>query len=79
MGELEVAKAIKDAAGMELRVALECTGFESSIRAGIFVSPSATCEAILELMIQSVKFGGKVFVIGVGPSEQKVRFPPLYR
>lgn len=36
--DLEVAKLIKDAAGTELRVALECTGFESSIRAGIFVS-----------------------------------------
>ncbi|RSH82862.1 hypothetical protein EHS25_005852 [Saitozyma podzolica] len=56
--DLEVAKLIKDAAGTELRVALECTGFESSIRAGIF----------------SVKFGGKVFVIGVGPSEQKYPF-----
>ncbi|ORY35923.1 putative L-arabinitol 4-dehydrogenase [Naematelia encephala] len=54
----ETAKAIKQAAGVEIRVALECTGFESSIRGAIF----------------SVCFGGKVFVIGVGPSEQSYPF-----
>ncbi|KAL0242367.1 hypothetical protein I308_105996 [Cryptococcus tetragattii IND107] len=54
----EVAKQIKYAAGMELSLALDCTGMESSIRSAIF----------------SVKFGGKVFVIGVGPSEQSYPF-----
>lgn len=33
-----VAGMIKDAAGGMVNVALECTGFESSIRAAIFVS-----------------------------------------
>lgn len=33
-----VAELIKDAAGGMVNVALECTGFESSIRAAIFVS-----------------------------------------
>ncbi|WVQ80310.1 hypothetical protein IAT38_002415 [Cryptococcus sp. DSM 104549] len=54
----EVAKEIKAAAGTPLSLALDCTGVESSIRAGIF----------------SVAFGGKVFVIGVGPSEQSYPF-----
>ncbi|WWD15618.1 hypothetical protein CI109_100040 [Kwoniella shandongensis] len=54
----DVAAKIKEAAGTELKLALDCTGVESSIRAGIF----------------SVGFGGKVFVIGVGPSEQSYPF-----
>ena len=33
-----VAETIKSTLGMQPRVALECTGFESSIRAAIFVS-----------------------------------------
>lgn len=43
--------------GLEPSVALECTGIESSINGAI----------------QSVKFGGKVFVIGVG--KDKMTFP----
>ncbi|WVO14626.1 hypothetical protein L204_102263 [Cryptococcus depauperatus] len=54
----DVSKKIKDAAGMDLAVALDCTGVEASIRTAIY----------------SVKFGGKVFVIGVGPSEQSYPF-----
>ncbi|OXG76254.1 L-iditol 2-dehydrogenase [Cryptococcus neoformans Gb118] len=54
----EVAKQIKDAGGMQLSLAVDCTRMESSIRSAIF----------------SVKFGGKVFVIGVGPSEQSYPF-----
>ncbi|CAK9779468.1 putative L-arabinitol 4-dehydrogenase [Cutaneotrichosporon oleaginosum] len=54
----EAAKRITAEAGMPLRAALECTGVESSIRAAIY----------------SVQFGGKVFVIGVGPSEQSYPF-----
>ena len=34
----EIAVKVKAAAGMEVRVAMECTGVESSIRASIFVS-----------------------------------------
>lgn len=57
--DLQTAAEIsKSVGGGKLRVALECTGFEGSIRAAIF----------------SVEFGGKVFVIGVGPSEQKFPF-----
>ncbi|KAK4687898.1 L-arabinitol 4-dehydrogenase, partial [Tremellales sp. Uapishka_1] len=58
--EEETAKRIKELAGEPCRVAMECTGFQSSIRAAIY----------------SVQFGGKVFVIGVGPSEQS--FPSGY-
>ncbi|BEI94418.1 uncharacterized protein CcaverHIS019_0608770 [Cutaneotrichosporon cavernicola] len=54
----ETATEIKRAAGGELKLALECTGVESSIRSAIF----------------SVVFGGKVFVIGVGNSEQTYPF-----
>lgn len=57
VSERELAQRIKTSLGMEPRLALECTGFESSIRAAIY----------------SVKFGGKVFVIGVGADE--LRFP----
>lgn len=55
----EAAKAIKEKfGGIEPAVALECTGVESSIAAAIW----------------SVKFGGKVFVIGVGRNEIKIPF-----
>ncbi|KAJ9092708.1 hypothetical protein QFC19_008633 [Naganishia cerealis] len=57
----EIARKVKDAAGMEVRVAMECTGVESSIRAAIF----------------SVCFGGKVFVVGVGKAEQTYPFMHL--
>lgn len=45
----------------EPQVAMECTGAESSIAGAI----------------QSVKFGGKVFVIGVGRNEMKIPFMRL--
>src|SRR5271156_2160991 len=44
--------------GIRPRVAMECTGVESSINSAIW----------------SVKFGGKVFVIGVGRNETKIAF-----
>jgi L-iditol 2-dehydrogenase len=47
--------------GVEPAIAMECTGVESSI-----------CAAI-----QTVKFGGKVFVIGVGKNEMKIPFMRL--
>ncbi|KAF5316095.1 hypothetical protein D9619_006458 [Psilocybe cf. subviscida] len=56
----EVAEQIKVAAEGPLNVALECTGVESSIHAAIY----------------SVKFGGKVFIIGVGKSE--LNFPFMH-
>ncbi|PBK99441.1 GroES-like protein [Armillaria gallica] len=55
------ASKIKEAAGGELKLVLECTGVESSISTAIF----------------SVEFGGKVFVIGVGKSEQNFPFMQL--
>jgi len=47
--------------GVEPAIAMECTGVESSIGAAI----------------QTVKFGGKVFVIGVGKNEMKIPFMRL--
>ena len=47
--------------GVEPRVALECTGVESSVASAIW----------------SVRFGGKVFVIGVGMEEMQIPFTTL--
>ncbi|KIW34754.1 L-arabinitol 4-dehydrogenase [Cladophialophora immunda] len=47
--------------GIRPRVAMECTGVESSVNAAIW----------------SVKFGGKVFVIGVGKNEMTIPFMRL--
>lgn len=72
----EAAKAIRTALGINPRVVIECTGFESSIRTGIFVSSLSESQHIFctwLTLTQSVGFGGKVFVIGAGPSEQSVR------
>ena len=56
------AKAIVEAfGGIEPAVALECTGVESSVSAAIW----------------AVKFGGKVFVIGVGKNEMQIPFMRL--
>jgi L-iditol 2-dehydrogenase len=52
---------LKLTAGIEPAIAMECTGVESSINAAI----------------QTVKFGGKVFVIGVGKNEMKIPFMRL--
>ncbi len=58
----ESAKAIVAAfGGLEPAVALECTGVESSVAAAIW----------------AVKFGGKVFVIGVGKNEMTMPFMRL--
>ncbi|KAI9785914.1 MAG: L-arabinitol 4-dehydrogenase [Geoglossum umbratile] len=48
-------------AGIEPSIAIDCTGVESSISAAIW----------------AVKFGGKVFVIGVGKDEIKIPFMRL--
>lgn len=57
----ETAEKIVDLAGMRPAVALECTGVESSVATAIW----------------SVKFGGKVYVIGVGKNEMTVPFMRL--
>ncbi|KAG6854035.1 hypothetical protein C0991_011240 [Blastosporella zonata] len=49
----EQASQIKAAAEVPIAVALECTGVESSIHTAVY----------------SMKFGGKVFIIGVGKNE----------
>lgn len=62
VGVEDAAKKIVDAAGgVKPKVALECTGVESSVNAAIY----------------SVKFGGKVFVIGVGKPDMSVPFMRL--
>jgi L-arabinitol 4-dehydrogenase len=54
-------RAVELMDGIEPAVAMECTGVESSIGGAI----------------QAVKFGGTVFVIGVGKNEIKVPFMRL--
>ena len=62
IGVEEAGQLIVDAAGgVQPKVALECTGVESSVNAAIY----------------SVKFGGKVFVIGVGKPEMQLPFMRL--
>lgn len=62
MSAEEGGKAIVEAfGGIEPSIALECTGVESSIAAAIFAT----------------KFGGKVFVIGVGKNEMNMPFMRL--
>jgi L-iditol 2-dehydrogenase len=81
----EIALKVKKAAGMDVRVAMECTGVESSIRAAIFVSPPhprfcCNGRSVLTAPLpppQSVCFGGKVFVVGVGKAEQTYPFMHL--
>ncbi|MBW0515676.1 hypothetical protein O181_055391 [Austropuccinia psidii MF-1] len=58
MPQREIAEQIQNMMGLKPLVAMECTGFESSIKTAIY----------------SVKFGGKVFVIGVGKDEQTFPF-----
>lgn len=57
----ETAIKIKEAAGCPLKLALECTGVESSVHTAIF----------------SMNFGAKVFIIGVGKNEQLFPFMHL--
>jgi len=52
---------IQTMGGVRPRVAMECTGVESSVASAIW----------------SVRFGGKVFIIGVGKNEMKVPFMRL--
>ncbi|KAG8529002.1 uncharacterized protein KY384_006691 [Bacidia gigantensis] len=54
-------RMIEAIGGLRPTLAIDCTGVESSINAAVW----------------SVKFGGKVFVIGVGKNEMKVPFMRL--
>ncbi|TIA87877.1 hypothetical protein E3P99_02925 [Wallemia hederae] len=58
MGPLDVSTKIREAADHPITVAIECTGVESSITA----------------TIESMAFGGKVFVTGVGKEVQSYPF-----
>jgi L-iditol 2-dehydrogenase len=81
-----VAQKIQSAMGCKPRVAMECTGFESSIATAIFVSLTSLSGLLClrphrrtfisqsDCLFQSVKFGGKVFVIGVGKDKQTLPF-----
>lgn len=73
----EQAALIKEAAGGPLTVALECTGVESSVHTAIYVSSSYLCSSYSNLVLQSMQFGGKVFIIGVGKNEQLFPFMHL--
>ena len=57
----DAGAAMSHLAGGHLTTALECSGVESSINAAIY----------------AMKFGGKVFVIGVGKPEMKIPFMRL--
>jgi L-iditol 2-dehydrogenase len=57
----EQAQEIKEAADGALKLALECTGVESSVHTAV----------------HSMQFGGKVFIIGVGKNEQVFPFMHL--
>ncbi|KAF2163840.1 hypothetical protein M409DRAFT_37131 [Zasmidium cellare ATCC 36951] len=57
----DVAQRIVEAMGSKAKLVLECTGVESSIHTGIYAS----------------KFGGSVFVIGVGKDFQNIPFMHL--
>jgi len=57
----EAGKKVRETLGMEPSLAMECTGVESSVQTAIY----------------SVKFGGLVFVIGVGKEFQNMPFMHL--
>lgn len=57
----QVGKDLINLAGTKMGIAMECTGVESSVAGAIW----------------SVKFGGKVFVIGVGKNEMNIPFMRL--
>jgi L-iditol 2-dehydrogenase len=59
--EESASEMVEEMGSIRPAVAMECTGVESSINAAIW----------------SVKFGGKVFVIGVGKDEMKIPFMRL--
>lgn len=59
--EDSASEMIEEMGSIRPAVAMECTGVESSINAAIW----------------SVKFGGKVFVVGVGKNEMKIPFMRL--
>jgi L-iditol 2-dehydrogenase len=80
--ERDVAELVEKKMGCKPQIALECTGFETSIAVAAYVSFRSVSLILsmpllitfsVALIIQSVNFGGKVFVIGVG--KDKVNLP----
>lgn len=69
-----VGEKIKDALGQEAKLVIECTGVESSIHSGIYVSLASSVPEILLTRRQAAKFGGTVFIIGVGKDFQMIPF-----
>jgi L-iditol 2-dehydrogenase len=61
-----VASSIKQALGEEAKLVIECTGVESSIHSAIYVSVSNWYFMMLLIGNQATRFGGTVFIIGVG-------------
>lgn len=68
------AAKIKTAAGTAFRVGLECTGVESSIATAAYVCPHSSSLDVTNSVhiLQTIKFGGTLMVIGVGKSPQTV-------
>ncbi|KAF7186563.1 L-arabinitol 4-dehydrogenase [Pseudocercospora fuligena] len=54
----EIASNVKAALGQEAKLVIECTGVQSSIWSGIYAA----------------RFGGTVFIIGVGKDKQEIPF-----
>ncbi|EME86542.1 uncharacterized protein MYCFIDRAFT_72475 [Pseudocercospora fijiensis CIRAD86] len=54
----EIAGGVKAALGQEAKLVIECTGVQSSIWSGIYAT----------------RFGGTVFIIGVGKDKQEIPF-----
>lgn len=67
-----IAEDVKQTLGCEAKLVIECTGVESSIQSGIYVSLPFTLA--VKLTLQATKFGGTVFVIGVGKPMQTIPF-----
>lgn len=92
-GVEQAGKEMAELAGGNLTTALECSGMESSIAAAVcFSQPvpmhiqipqshgskiSTPLTVLLKTQIYSVKFGGKVFVIGVGKPDIQIPFMRL--
>jgi L-iditol 2-dehydrogenase len=75
----ESAEKITAAAEGAVKLAIECTGVESSVHTAAFVSRNERHSQLRshEQKSQSTQFGGKVFIIGVGKNEQLVISCPI--
>nr|POF11523.1 l-arabinitol 4-dehydrogenase [Quercus suber] len=71
----DTAQRVKHALGQEAKLVIECTGVESSIHAGVYVSAICISRFLFSNRArQASRFGGSVFVIGVGKSFQQIPF-----